>query len=106
MMNGVILPHALAVEHAVKPVQQEVGNDEIKRYLQPVRQLGPRPVAVLEEVDDGLRAVNIEDHDCAQYQEADAQKPGEYRNHEPIGEVGRKVAAAPPWALLIAGKAR
>ena len=53
-MHGVVLPHPLAVEPAVRPVQDDIFADEEHDHLRGERQRGERAVAVLVEGDQAV----------------------------------------------------
>jgi hypothetical protein len=89
----------------VNPIEHKIRRDQIANRLEPERQSTERSVSVLEEVDDGLLAVDVKNQRGAEHQQADSQEAGENRHNEPVGQIGNDVAAAPPGLAGIAGKA-
>ena len=62
MMDRVIFPESAAVKQPVQPVQQEVRQDQEQHRLEPERQFGQGPMAIVVKGDHPVGVVNVEDH--------------------------------------------
>jgi len=71
--------------------------------LAPQVQLRERAVAVVVEGDQLVGIVNVEDDAGGDDQKADPHGAGEYRNEEPVADVGHDLPLAPPRRAGIAG---
>src|SRR4051794_26823855 len=100
-MDGVIFPQYAAMEGAVIPVEQKIGDYQIADYLHPQRQMGNRAVPVFVEVGDLLAVRDMEDHDGETDREPDAQVPDKKRDEKPVAQIGKKPALFPPGPAAI-----
>ncbi len=106
MVHGVVLPQPRLMEEPVRPVEQELGAQQIDHELQPERQARDRTVAEFEERDEALLGVDAEQIDRQQHREADAAIAREHRHDEPVAKIGDETALLPPWRARIARRER
>src|SRR5258708_1912387 len=103
MMDGVIFPESAAVKQAVQPVQHKIRQHQEQHRLQPQRQLGQWPVAIVVKRNQLVGVVNIEDYAGGEHEQPDPQYAREQWNEEPVANVGDEFALAPPGLSGIAG---
>src|SRR5262245_25188101 len=103
MVDGVIFPHRPAMEEAMAEVHDQVRTDEEDDRLQPQRQSRKGTVPVLVKRNQLISAGYAEQQHCADDQEPDAQIARDQRDDEPVANIGRKLALAPPRPSWIAG---
>src|SRR5664279_5120465 len=92
------------MEAAMNPIEQEIRYHHEDHGLQPERQGGERPMAVLIEVHDRLVAMNVEYQGRAQCQHADTKEMRDQWNQKPVANIGDNLALAPPRTAGIAGR--
>ena len=72
-MHGVVSPHSLAVEEAMRPIHDDILADEKDGHLGDERKRGERPVPVFIEGNQSVRRGDSEQQRRADDEQADAQ---------------------------------
>ena len=97
VVDRVEAPQRAAVEHAMRPVEQEVSDDDVDDHLPPERQHLQGPRAAREEVDDLRLRHHSRGQDRIDEDDGGAVEVGaDDAVHERIGNVGAEPGVAPP----------